>query len=176
MDRRRVYIRHIPSQEEIVVPSTAKEMFTPTWNLSGELLAYSTRGSIENPESGTDRNIYAYDQVTERVEPICIGEADDAEPAWSPSNPNLLAFSRAEGRHRQIWTVTFNAEGESSEQQFTQYGGDKPVWLLDGTAILYENNGQLWLILNDATDNRPVMIKGRVIFGHEPYVIPQPIP
>ena len=176
MDRRRVYIRHIPSQEEIVVPSTAKEMFTPTWNLSGELLAYSTRGSIENPESGTDRNIYTYDQVTKRIEPICIGEADDAEPAWSPSNPNLLAFSRAEDRHRQIWTVTFNAEGESSEQQFTQYGGDKPVWLLDGTAILYENNGQLWLISNDATDNRPVMIKGRVIFGHEPYVIPQPIP
>ncbi len=175
MGRQHIYIRHISSREEIPVPSTAQEMFTPTWNLTGELLAYSTKGSIENPEPGADRNIYSYAYVIGRVEPISIGPEDDAEPAWSPSDPNLLAFSRAEGRHRQIWLVELSPQGKSNVQQLTRYGGEKPVWLPDGSAVLYETNGQLWQISKDASKNRPVMFNGQVIFGHEPYVIPPPI-
>ena len=175
MGRQHIYIRHIASRQEIPTPSTAREMFTPAWNLTGELLAYSTRGSIENPEAGTDRNIYSYTPVTGRVEPISIGPEDDAEPAWSPSDPNLLAFSRAERGHRQIWLVELSPEGEPNAQQLTRYSGEKPVWLPDGSGILYEANGQLWQISKDASKNQPVMFNGRVIFGHEPYVIPPPI-
>ena len=175
MERRHIYIRHISSQEEIPVPSTAQEMFTPAWNRTGELLAYSTRGSIENPEAGTDRNIYSYTPVSGRVDPISIGSEDDAEPAWSPSDPNLLAFSRAEGQHRQIWLVELSPDGKPNAQQLTRYGGEKPVWLPDGSAVLYETNGQLWQISKDGSENRPVMFNGQVIFGHEPYVIPPPI-
>ena len=175
MGRRHIYIRHITSQEEIPTPSTAQEMFTPAWNLTGELLAYSTRGSIENPEAGTDRNIYSYTPMNGRVEPISIGPEDDAEPAWSPSDPNLLAFSRAEGKHRQIWLVELSPKGKPNTQQLTRYGGEKPVWLPDGSGILYETNGQLWQISKDASKNRPVMLNGQIIFGHEPYIIPPPI-
>ena len=173
--RQHIYIRHIASQEEIPIPSTAQEMFTPAWHPTGKLLAYSTKGSIENPEAGTDRNIYSYAYVSGRVEPISIGPEDDAEPAWSPSDPNLLAFSRAEGQHRQIWLVELSPEGKPNAQQLTRYGGEKPVWLPDGSAILYETNGQLWQISKDASNNRPVMFNGQVVFGHEPYTIPSPI-
>ena len=175
MERQRIYIRHIASQEEIPIPSTAQEMFTPAWSPTGEMLAYSTKGSIENPEAGTDRNIYSYAYVNGRVEPISIGPEDDAEPAWSPSDPNLLAFSRAEGQHRQIWLVELSAEGKPNAQQLTRYGGEKPAWLPDGSAILYENNGQLWQISKDASRNRPMMFNGQIVFGHEPYIIPPPI-
>ena len=175
MGRQHIYIRHIWSREEIPIPSTAQEMFTPAWNRTGELLAYSTKGSIENPEAGTDRNIYSYAYESGRVEPISIGPEDDAEPAWCPSDPNLLAFSRAEGQHRQIWLVELSSEGEPNAQQLTRYGGEKPVWLPDGSAVLYETNGQLWQISRDASKNRPVMFNGRVVFGHEPYTIPPPI-
>ena len=174
-ERQRIYIRHIASQEEIPIPSTAQEMFTPAWNPTGELLAYSTKGSIENPEAGTDRNIYSYAYVSGRVEPISIGPEDDAEPVWSPSHPNLLAFSRAEGEHRQIWLVELGPEGKPNAQQLTRYGGEKPVWLPDGSAVLYETNGQLWQISKDGSNNRPVMFNGQVVFGHEPYTIPPPI-
>ncbi len=174
--RQRIYIRHLSSQQEIPVPSTAKEMLTPRWSLDGELLVYSIRGSIENPDAGTDRNIYAYDRVSERIEPIRIGPEDDSDPVWSPSDRNLVAFSRAEGRHRQIWVVRFSPKGESTEKQLTQYGGKKPVWLPDGSGILYENNGQLWVISKDGEENLPAQIKGKVIFGHEPYAIPFQIP
>ena len=177
IDRSRIYIRHLPTQEEFLIPSTAKQMFTPAWNLSGELLAYSTKGSIENSEAGEDRNIYAYDHVSQRIEPIVISPEDDAEPAWSPSNPNLLAFSRTQEWYRQIWTVEFSPEGgEPSEQQLTRYGGEKPVWLPDGSAILYENNGQLWLISKDGSENQPLRFKGDVIYGHEPHAIPFAVP
>ena len=175
MERQHIYIRHIASQEEIPIPSTAQEMFTPAWNPTGELLAYSTKGSIENPEAGTDRNIYSYTYVSRRVEPISIGPEDDAEPAWSPSDPNLLVFSRAEGQHRQIWLVELSPEGKPNTQQLTRYGGEKPVWLPDGSAILYETNGQLWQISKDASNNQPVIFNGQVVFGHEPYTIPPPI-
>ena len=175
MGRRHIYIRHIASQEEIPIPSTAQEMFTPAWDRTGELLAYSTRGSIENPKASRDRNIYSYAYVSGRVEPISVGPEDDAEPAWSPSDPNLLVFSRTEGQHRQIWLVELRPEGKPNAQQLTRYGGEKPVWLPDGSAILYETNGQLWQISKDASKNQPVMFNGQVIFGHEPYIIPPPI-
>ena len=175
MGRQHIYIRHIASGEEIPIPSTAQEMFTPAWNLNGELLAYSTRGSIENPEAGTDRNIYSYAPLNGRVEPISIGPEDDAEPAWSPSDPNLLAFSRAEEEHRQIWLVELGPEGQPNAQQLTRYSGEKPVWLPDGSGVLYEANGQLWQIPKDASKNQPVVLNGQVIFGHEPYIIPSPI-
>ena len=175
MGRQHIYVRHIASRDEIPIPSTAQEMFTPAWNLNGGLLAYSTRGSIENPKAGTDRNIYSYAHVSGRVEPISIGPEDDAEPTWSPSDPNLLAFSRAEGKHRQIWLVEVGPEGTPYLQQLTRYGGEKPVWLPDGSAILYETNGQLWQISKDTLEHRPVMFNGQVVFGHEPYVIPTTI-
>ena len=176
INRSRIYIRHLPGQEEILIPSTAREMFTPTWNRSGELLAYSSRGSIENPEAGSDRNIYAYDTLTQRLEPICISPEDDAEPAWSPSNPNVLAFSRAEDEFRQIWITEFSSEGEPAEKQLTRYGGQNPIWLPDGSMILYENNGQLWIVSKDGSDNHPLRFKGKVVYGHEPYAIPVAAP
>ena len=172
VNRSRIYIRHVPSQEEILLPSTAREMFTPTWDSSGELLAYSTRGSIENPEAGNDRNIYVYDTVTQRLEPVSISLEDDAEPAWPPARSNVLAFSRADGRFRQIWITKFSAEGEPTETQLTRYGGQKPIWLPNGTMILYENNGQLWIVSQDGSENFPLRFKGKVVYGHEPYAIP----
>ena len=84
-------------------------------------------------------------------------------------------FPRAEGQHRQIWLVALNPEGKPNAQQLTRYGGEKPVWLPDGSAVLYETNGQLWQISKDASKNRPVMFNGQVVFGHEPYTIPPPI-
>lgn len=173
INRQRIVIRHLPSNNEFLLPSTAQEMGTPRWSHNEEILAYSTRGSIENSANPSGRNIYAYDRINERVEPVVIGTEDDADPAWSPSDANLVAFSRAEGGHRQIWLVKFNREGESSENQLTLHGGKNPVWFPDGSTILYENNGQLWLISRDGDDSRPVIHKGQVLYGNDPYVVPR---
>ena len=48
----------------------------------------------------------------------------------------------------------------------------KPFWLPDGEKILYENNGQLWLISVNGEENHPVKANGRMIFGENPYVVP----
>ena len=172
INRQRIVIRHLPSNSELLLPSTAQEMGTPRWSRNEEILAYSTLGSIENVGSTAGRNIFAYDRVNESVEPIVIGNEDDADPAWSPSDANVVAFSRAEGNHRQIWLIRFNKRGESSESQLTRYGGENPVWLPDGSTILYENNGQLWLISRDGGDSRPVIHKGQILYGNEPCVVP----
>ncbi len=172
LNRQRIYLRHLPSNSELVLPSIAKQMSTPRWSINEELLLYSTRDSIENPDVSTGRNIYAYDLLNKRIEPISISTADDIAPAWSPSNPKVIAFSRAEGEHRQIWVLQFDTDGVLSEHQLTRYGGETPVWLPDGSAILYENNGQLWLVSPQGTENHPVFFNNRVLHGQHPCAIP----
>ena len=179
-NRSRVVMRHIRSGSEYVVPSTALKSFTPAWNSDGSMLAYVTVGTIENPAdiaSNTEkqrRNIYAFDQVNTSVEPIVVSPADDAQPAWSPANPNQLAFTRTESNHQQIWLITYSGDGVPTEQQLTQKGGSHPVWIRpNGRWILYENNGQIWKIdpKNPGSTEAPLMHNGQIVFGHEPAVI-----
>ena len=171
-NRSRVVIRHLSTESEFVVPSTALQSFTPAWNKDGSVLAYVTAGTIENPDdAGQNRNIYAFDQVTSSVEPIVVSPADDTEPTWSPANPNQLAFTRTEGTYQQVWLTTYSDEGVPTERRLTQKGGSHPVWIPpEGRWILYENNGQLWQIdtQNPETTEAPLMTNGQVVFGHEP--------
>ncbi len=179
-NRSRVVMQHISSGSEYVVPSTALQSFTPAWNSDGSMLAYVTAGTVENPEAipsnaGTvKRNIYAFDQVATSIEPIVVSSADDAEPTWSPANPNQLAFTRTKDTHAQIWIVTYSDVGVPRERQLTQKGGKHPAWIPpDGRWILYENNGQIWKIdtLNPETSETPLMHNGQVIFGHKPAIV-----
>ena len=179
-NRHRVVMRHLRSGSEYVVPSTALKSFTPAWNSDGSMLAYVTAGTIENPNDIASnaekqrRNIYAFDQVKTSVEPIVVSQADDAQPAWSPTNPNQLAFTRTESNHQQIWLITYSDEGVPTEQQLTQKGGSHPVWIPpEGSWILYENNGQLWKVdtENPGGTEAPLMRNGQVVFGHEPTIL-----
>lgn len=187
-NRSRVIIRHIRSGSEFVVPSIALKSFTPAWNSDGTMLAYATAGTIENPDANATletgkqrRNIYAFDQVKTSVEPIVISPADDAQPAWSPSNPNQLVFTRTEGNQQQVWLITYpndsttlSGDGVPAERQLTQRGGSHPVWIPpDGRWILYENNGQLWKIdtENPGSTEAPMMHNGRIVLGHEPAIL-----
>ena len=174
-NRSRVVIRHIPTESEFIVPSTALQSFTPAWNSDGTVLAYVTAGTIENPDDeGHNRNIYAFDQVATSVEAIVVSPADDTEPTWSPTNPNQLAFTRTEGNYQQIWLITYSDEGVPTERQLTQKSGSHPVWIApEGRWLLYENNGQLWQIdtENPETTEAPLMSNGQIVFGHEPAVL-----
>lgn len=174
--RSRVVMQHISSGSEYVVPSTALQSFTPAWNSDSSMLAYVTAGTVENPDAGTvKRNIYAFDHKAASVEPIVVSSTDDTEPAWSPANPNQLAFTRTvDNQVSQIWMVTYSDTGVPRERQLTQRGGTHPAWIPpDGRWILYENNGQLWKIntLNPETSETPLMHNGQVVFGHKPVVV-----
>ena len=178
-NRSRVVMRHISSGSEYVVPSTALKSFTPAWNSDGSMLAYVTAGTIENPDDlaanaeNQRRNIYAFDQVKTSVEPIVVSPTDDAQPAWSPADPNRLTFTRREGNHQQIWLITYSGDGVPTEQQLTQKGGSHPVWIPpEGRWLLYENNGQLWKIdtENPSATEEPLMHNGSVVFGSEPAI------
>ncbi len=172
--RKRIVIQSLRNEKIFRIPSTALEMSNPAWRPDGELLAYATAGSIENPNAGENRNIYAFDNVANSVEPIVISPADDAEPAWHPAERNTLAFSRGEdGNPRQIWIVTFDANGEPAERKITAMGGSRPVWVPpNGRWILYENNGQLWTVdMQTPGSESPFMSNGRAVFGYQPIAV-----
>ena len=172
--RKRILIQHLRSEEIFRIPSTAREMTNPAWRRDGQLLAYATVGTIENPQVGENRNIYAFDHVTNSVESIVISPADDAEPAWHPADQNILAFSRGTGENsRQIWIVTFSDTGQPTEEKITEMGGSRPVWVPpNGRWILYENNGQLWTVdITDPGSESPLMSNGKAVFGYQPIAV-----
>lgn len=173
--RRRIVIHQLKGDRKFLIPSTALEMSDPAWRRDGELLAYAAAGSIENPEASPNRNIYAYDLRRNSVEPIVISPEDDSEPAWHPSEPNTLVFSKgAEDKARQIWVLNVSTTGQRTERQITLMGGSRPVWIPpNGRWILYENNGQLWTV-DTLTPNSeaPLMSNGRVVFGYQPFAVP----
>ncbi len=172
--RKRILIQSLRNEKIFRIPSTALEMSNPAWRPDGELIAYATAGSIENPKADENRNIYAFDNVSNSVEPIVISPADDAEPAWHPAERNTLAFSRGEdGTPRQIWSVTFSDIGEPIEKQITEMGGSRPVWVPpNGRWILYENNGQLWTVdMQTPGSETPLMSNGKAVFGYQPIAV-----
>ena len=173
-DRKRIIIQNIRSEKMFLIPSTAREMTSPAWNIDGQLLAYATAGSIENPTANTNRNIYVYNHANNAVEPIVISPADDAEPSWHPSDPNTLVFSRGTDESiRQIWLVNFSATGKRTEQQITEMGGSRPVWIPPhGRWVLYENNGQLWTVdMQTPGSEYPLLSNGKVVFGYQPVAV-----
>ena len=172
--RKRIVIQHLRSEKIFRIPSTAQEMTNPAWRRDGELLAYAAAGSIENPDAGLNRNIYAFDTVTNSVEPIVISPTDDAEPAWHPSDRNTLVFSRGTDKDlRQIWVVNFSSIGKMTEQQITEMGGSRPVWVPpNGRWILYENNGQLWTVdIQTQGSETPLLSNGKAVFGYQPIAV-----
>ena len=170
-ERNRILIRHLRTDKVFQIPSTAMDMMNPTWRRDGKMIAYATAGTIENPNSKDNRNIYAYDQTNNRIEPVVVSTADDAEPSWHPLETNTLAFSRSkDGQTRQIWLVTYSSDGTPTERQITEMGGSKPVWVpSQGNWILYENNGQIWTVdIQNPGSEAPLMSNGNVVFGYQP--------
>ena len=165
-----LHVLHLTTGQIQPVPTAFRECDTPAWSPDGMLIAYAASGHIDQPDSdSTTRNLYLYDIETQRIEPLVIGTEDDAEPVWATDGSKALVFSRAEEGHRQLWRVNINEDGTTSVTQLTRYGGSQPTRVPDGSSILYQNNGQLWLIPVEGQTPQPLRVDGRVVMGTSPF-------
>jgi len=170
IDRSQIFIKHIKTGDEIPLPSTSILADTPAWSKNSQVIAFAAFGNIENPDKEGNWNIYTYDISNQRIDAISVTEADESEPAWSPIEYNVLAFSRSENNHRQVWLIEIGLDGNIVEKQLTEFGGRNPAWLNDGKSIIYENNGQLWIVDVNGQNEQPILDSNEPIFGMDPFV------
>ena len=81
----------------------------------------------------------------------------------------MLVYCRAEDDHSQLWIASFDDAGKSTERQLTKYGGRSPSWSPTGDAIVYESNAQLWTIKPDGSDEAPIVVNDKPVFGLDPF-------
>jgi len=162
-------IRRWATREELIVPVPVDRVANPSWNRDASLLAFSTAERGAPPSNG---DIYVYDPAANRFEPLIDGASDDREPAWSPTNPRTLAFSRESDGVRQVWTASYREPGSPTLTQVTQSGGEQPAWLPDGSGIVYVVSGQLWVVDLSSGNERPLLVNQSPVIGGGPATFP----
>ncbi len=144
------------------------------WSRDGFLIAFSAAEQSDSADAAADSNLYLYDTKRAHLEPLIVGSAYDAHPAWSPTHPMTLAFTRVQDERPQIWIAEFSKNGEKTLRQITQQGGARPKWLNGGTGLIYERNGQVWTFDLETETARPLLVNGEPVIGARPCVGPSP--
>lgn len=167
-------IRREQTGTEEVAAVQLQQIDGPVWSRDGFLIAFSAAEKSNGADAAADSNLYLYDTKSAHLEPLIVDSAYDAHPAWSPTHPMTLAFTRVQGERPQIWIAEFSKNGEKTLRQITQQGGSRPKWLNGGTGLIYERNGQVWTFDLETETARPLLVNGEPVVGKHPCVGPSP--
>lgn len=163
----RLVVRRRNGQEQVAPVGAMVGLAAPAWDRRSRVVAFSA----VNP-SGGGMAIYAYDPEQSHVEPLIVRTGDDVQPAWSPTDARVLAYTHVVDDVGQIWVTTFSELGERSSTQVTETGGSGAQWLPDGSGLVYEADGQIWTVDIGSKAARPLLVNGAPIIGGRPMVVP----
>ncbi len=167
-------IRREQTGTEEIAAVQLQQIDGPVWSRDGFLIAFSAAEKSDSADAPAESNLYLYDTKSAHLEPLIVDSAYDAHPAWSPTHPMTLAFTRVQDERPQIWIAEFSKTGEKTLRQITQQGGSRPKWLNGGTGLIYERNGQVWAFDLETETARPLLVNGEPVIGKSPCVGPSP--
>lgn len=167
-------IRRQQTETEEIAAVPLQQIDGLAWSRDGFLIAFSAAEQSDSADASAASNLYLYDTKRAHLEPLIVDSAYDAHPAWSPTHPMTLAFTRVQEKRPQIWIAEFSKNGEKTLRQITQQGGSRPKWLNGGTGLIYERNGQVWAFDLETETARPLLVNGEPVVGKSPCVGPSP--
>jgi Tol biopolymer transport system component len=122
-----------------------------SWSADGQRVAFYV---YWNDLGVADRNIYVFDLQTQQISRISNARGEDLYPAWSPTDPNLLAYSGgADSSAVPGILVLYDLASNTRRALSTanESPSDFPVWSSDGQKILFGEESSNFYYVKIAT-------------------------
>ncbi|MEJ2560232.1 MAG: hypothetical protein P8186_29260 [Anaerolineae bacterium] len=131
---------------ELVWPGST---MSPAWSPDGSRIAFADKGSL-----------YALDIESRQAVPLTDDSLTSDDPAWSPDGKQIaftiMPFMRTPGGGPEGAIAVINADGSGFTQLTDTADGSSgsPDWSPDGTQIVFERTGDIFVMKADGTDVR----------------------
>jgi TolB protein len=122
---------------------------SPAWSPDGSKIAFADKGSL-----------YALDIESRQAVPLTDDSLTSDDPAWSPDGKQIaftiMPFMRTPGGGPEGAIAVINADGSGFTQLTDTADGSSgsPDWSPDGTQIVFERTGDIFVMKADGTDVR----------------------
>lgn len=122
-----------------------------SWSADRQHIAFY---AYENDLGLFDWNVHVYDLQSQQISRVSNAKGEDLYPAWSPTDPNLLAFSGgidSSAFPRILVLYELVSNGRRAFSTTNESPSDLPVWSADGQKILFRGGSSDFYYVKIAT-------------------------
>src|SRR4051794_13134848 len=122
----------------------------PSWSPDGRRLAFASPGP-DAPGRSLNVDVFVVGRDGTGLRRLTDEPGQDGWPAWSPDGRSIafVAARGAGGQERSIWIMRSDGGGKRRVAS-----GEYPVWSPDGRFLMFQVDGQLFVVRPDGSGRR----------------------